>query len=485
MDNRNALTAGLPARRDDEPQDLRDDIVDELADHLACAYRRELLRGADGATALRRVLEKFGDPAVVARRLWLDAMWGKIMTQRTLVVCCVVLAALSLMMALVLWNQAVRAQRMVQQEMAAAEAARREAEAARQQMLDQLTAISKSSSRPQSSGWIPVTFKLTQETHDGPPAVGFHVSLGRGQGGSTKPDAIRRVSDEKGIIDFGVVQPGDWEYRLARDFKPGMQWAATGSFNVTLVDRIERNVLCPRFSSVADVSMPLEGPINWKEQDLAVLAYLEHDGLEFQPGVKWELLSQSGNLLRRPGHFILVGEPEQRVKPLDPLQILMWATDHVSNTRAGTNRGATEAQKEYAFPHIHADVFDTLPEPRGQATAKDWFPGTYRTLQLMIVRPSKSQRKEPGRRTFDVIEAAMDQGKSTIIVGSGMEARVVREGSEISGLWRGINLDSLFPQHQGEFEARNGRPNTWTLRIPDALIKAVREKLKTEEATKK
>ena len=49
MDFRDALSADLPSPRDDEPASLRDDIVDELADHLACSYRRELLRGADAS----------------------------------------------------------------------------------------------------------------------------------------------------------------------------------------------------------------------------------------------------------------------------------------------------------------------------------------------------------------------------------------------------------------------------------------------------
>lgn len=41
------LLAELPPLRDDEPSSLRDDIAAELADHLACAYRRELLTTSD------------------------------------------------------------------------------------------------------------------------------------------------------------------------------------------------------------------------------------------------------------------------------------------------------------------------------------------------------------------------------------------------------------------------------------------------------
>ncbi len=204
MDFRDRLSAGFPAPRDDEPGGLRDDILDELADHLACAYRRELLRGADAATARQRVLERFGDPAALARRLWFDSMKGKIMSQRILVVCCIVLTVISLSLAVAMWNQAVHAQRLV-----AAEADR--AHMLQQQMLDQLRA-SKATSAPRSPDWVHVSFKLTQGTPDGLPAVGIQARLGRGNQGGDNADAIQRESDDKGMIDFGVIQPGDWGF---------------------------------------------------------------------------------------------------------------------------------------------------------------------------------------------------------------------------------------------------------------------------------
>ena len=77
MDFGDAIETDLPAPRDDEPDGLRQDILDELADHLACSFNRELLRGASPAEARRRAIERFGDPAAVARRLWLEAMRGR------------------------------------------------------------------------------------------------------------------------------------------------------------------------------------------------------------------------------------------------------------------------------------------------------------------------------------------------------------------------------------------------------------------------
>lgn len=76
------LLADLPEPRDDEPASLRADIADELADHLQCAFRREVLKDGDTAAAQRRALDRFGDPQQLARRLWWQAMRSQLMKQR-------------------------------------------------------------------------------------------------------------------------------------------------------------------------------------------------------------------------------------------------------------------------------------------------------------------------------------------------------------------------------------------------------------------
>lgn len=78
----NDVVADLPAPLDDEPPSVRQDIADELADHLACAYRRELLKTADERTAQQQVLDRFGNPQRIAYQLWFQALWGRIMLNR-------------------------------------------------------------------------------------------------------------------------------------------------------------------------------------------------------------------------------------------------------------------------------------------------------------------------------------------------------------------------------------------------------------------
>ena len=84
------LSAKLPPPHDEEPPQLRSDILDELKDHLNCATDRERRRlqvngqPADSVTVWQSVIDRFGDPASVARRLWFDAMKGRLMTQRVM-----------------------------------------------------------------------------------------------------------------------------------------------------------------------------------------------------------------------------------------------------------------------------------------------------------------------------------------------------------------------------------------------------------------
>lgn len=100
------LLADLPDPHDDEPPLLRSDIADELADHLQCALRREILKDGNNQSAVQRVLDRFGDPVQLARRLWWQAMWSRVMKQRILTgLQWMVSLAAVILAAVVLWQQ--------------------------------------------------------------------------------------------------------------------------------------------------------------------------------------------------------------------------------------------------------------------------------------------------------------------------------------------------------------------------------------------
>lgn len=198
--------AALPPCRDDEPASLRQDILDELADHLACAYRRELLRtGGDAALSERNVRDHFGNPATVARRLWFDAMKGKLMVQRMLVGVCVLLAAGCVMLGLLLWRT-----------------------------MDRLDAIAV------DPEWNPMTVRCVSGSEEGPAAAGMEVELN--PRGETLGPGATLTTDAAGSVDFGLRRPG--YYRIAFT----TPWGETSNEFVTVQPGrpSETVVVCPK-----------------------------------------------------------------------------------------------------------------------------------------------------------------------------------------------------------------------------------------------
>ncbi len=198
------LTAELPAPRDDEPPELRTRIVKELRDHLQCAYQQELLRAGDETEATRRVLAKFGDPAKLVKKLWFDAMWGKIMSQRALAGICGVMIAACVGLGAITLNVASNATK-------ATQAVLEQSRAANQALLEQGRALqqsltAKADSRPVDPEWVHLKIKLTKDSADGPPADGYLIKLAGGS--ATNKLDLNEKSGRDGRLDCGLVRAG-------------------------------------------------------------------------------------------------------------------------------------------------------------------------------------------------------------------------------------------------------------------------------------
>jgi hypothetical protein len=489
MDFRDTLSADLPAPRDDEPGSLRDDILDELADHLACAYRREVMRGADAQAARQRVLEQFGDPAAVARRLWFDAMKGRIMAQRVLVVSCIILTLISLSLAGIMSIQAVQAQRMAAAAQARMAEEMRRAQEAQLKMLEQLQSGSKGAQGPNSPDWNPVIFSLSEEEGPGPPAVGVRAGLGRGNQGSQKQDAIQRESDENGRIDFGVVQPGDWEFSLSRPCDDGGTWRTTGKLNVLPGNAIEMSITCPSSSpQLVPLTVRIDLTPDLADKGMAVLASLGHTGFTYQPPLHWRL-TDNNNPPGGAGSLSLLGGPgPKRVQELEGSQYYFW-------TFAGVQTPATEAAG-LKPQGIYVDLpgLDLSREPQPLQA----LPGTYRLSGLVVVKPLKEHSTSfHGERGQFVAYAGprLERGQFVAYAGPRLSQHQVyalesapgdnwgSSGSFGGSLGEPVNpLPGLetFWRNAPTFEAKKGETNQWTINLPDAFIRAVRERLKEE-----
>jgi hypothetical protein len=504
MDIRDTLSAELPSPRDDEPAGLRQDIVDELADHLACAYNRELLRGVAAAEARERVLHRFGDPAAVARRLWLDAMKGKIMAQRALIATCLVLTLASLSLAGIMWQQAIHAQREAVRQ--AAEAAYQAAEARRSQeeMLKHLREVSEGIRTSRALDWNPVTFTLTEETAEGPPAVGVSIAFGErvlgnpgagmAQFGGMKPAAEPgwRVTDGSGTTNFGVVHPGDYSFAIIKSWDQG-SLATLGDLTIEPGSQVNKRIVCPK---TPPERVPVRVRWNWPA-DLQKQGLVLYAGFAINPidkdGLSWTLtderLADPAGESSRPPRMRRMGIAD--VRPSAIRYALCGPAASMAEVRASPWPlvwTLLSEQPQKLRIDFRASDLRKIQEP---AETLKWESGSYVLTKLIVLRPSEPDGTKAVRKRFEIVSSGnhpgwWSTGAQAVILDSppaedetegSLGPRIrARTGSVLNSA---MDLPMEFWNKSAKgFEARPDRVNEWTIPLPDELIKAVRERLK-------
>lgn len=191
----------LPTQRPDEPPHLRDDIADELNDHLASAMRRELLKDHDEPAATRRVLARFGNPARIARQLYLAAMKEQLMKDRITIGLMTAIALFCAVTLLLVWNMTRRTDAMQQQFVMAIG-----------NMQSSLAELDR-----YAMEWGSLTIELTDT--NGKPVVGcsFHI-IGQMYGVSKVTRNL--ATDEQGRIVLDAIRTGT-EYDVLMDESDG------------------------------------------------------------------------------------------------------------------------------------------------------------------------------------------------------------------------------------------------------------------------
>ncbi len=100
------ILSDLPAPNSEEPMSLRQDIADELKDHLQCSAHREALSPSDPETVEQRVIARFGNPKRIARQLWFEAMKEKLMMQKVTLALVSLVAVASIAACGLMWAMA-------------------------------------------------------------------------------------------------------------------------------------------------------------------------------------------------------------------------------------------------------------------------------------------------------------------------------------------------------------------------------------------
>ena len=257
MDWPESLSDLFPEPRPDEPARLRQDITDELADHLACALDRQRPLSADDTAAKEAVLARFGNPQTIARRLWFDAMQEKIMSQRITLAFVTLLVVACLSSTGLAWMLYRDGQLLNQ-----------ESRAINQAILARLTTLEAPSDEqpqedaPLSLEWAKLQIRLVQEKKGGQPAAGFTARLGGNPINPAQELQLMEESDEEGLIKFGPVRPGAYWLGVTSPWGHMYMHDGQKSSLVLLPGKTtEIEILCPsRSADASEVAFRIDWP---------------------------------------------------------------------------------------------------------------------------------------------------------------------------------------------------------------------------------
>jgi hypothetical protein len=493
MDYHDTLSALLPQPRDDEPANLRQDIVDELADHLTCAYHRELLRGTASAAAKARTLQRFGDPAAVARRLWFNAMKGKIMWQRILIGTCLVVMVTCLQIVNLI------SQRYSQSATELTLANRRvieyleQARSTSQETMRHLQSMDFASQSRQAMETCHVAFRLTLEMPNGPPAAGFDVRLGRGHGGLNRPDAQSASSDERGEVDFEVGLPGNWEFIISRKITHEISWKTQGTVNLVAGGSVVKPIVCPKLPpETSPVTLRVDWPADLTDKDLCVEAQFVYSGINLDTTAPWKVENQSTSTFYQTRDILCGPGPRQsEILSPDPEAFYLW------RFAEGTSSSAMKGSEGVVAPHaVLADVLshNLQSGPNGL----EFEEGSYRLARLIILRPRPHRSEKFNGERFDLIAHAESVSSLTLPVHqceqypdgmSEMRVKLAVDADQKIGrvllspsYWR--EAEQVGVEARRPYEIKAGGVNLWTIPVPDELTKAIRDRLNLKEPAK-
>jgi hypothetical protein len=514
----------LPAPRDDEPPELRRDIADELADHLACALNREIHRTGDETRARENVLDRFGDPVQIARRLWFDALKEKIMSQRIVVVAAVLLALAGFASTGLTWVIIRQTRTLNEQLLAESRNAAEQSRAANAALLDKLAELADrppaEAAAPKSMEWNPVKIRLVSGETGGPPAVGYSVRMQGYLLDTAKEIRVDRTTGEDGIADFGLVRPGQHHFVVTAPWGESLgvlpltdaaqaqrrgssSYRETGTYNRLTVlpgEAIVHEVVCPVESRApADISMTVDWPDDLREKNLWSICSLQLRPRDIG-GHDWNSSSENEYQL------VLIGPNQELHYVTDPKSDYFQGKSSQTRRSLVQNlfdfRGVSQFGSSGPFGNVsipgliqkRVTINDpasqrpvrvtsnlVLALPPSESSARLMLPaGDYRLKHLGILEaPTEAEDDRLpeypvviGFR-YDVPGRIGDESDGAYIALK--SARMVSRGGP-----PGLQTEEQLPLSGRDiplFSAHANQTNAWKLTLPDVLSEKVREAL--------
>ena len=487
------LAAALPAAREDEPPELRRRIVAELRDHLHAAFQRELLLTADAGQARCNVLARFGDPARLARKLWFEAMWEKIMSQRLMLAAMVVVVLVSVGSMGLTWFVVAQAgqvnQALLEQNRSANEA-----------LLAKLAALNNAGENPgKSMEWNSLKVRLVFEKPGGAPAADVRMALQGHILAAGSATAMARATDGDGIADFGLVRPGQYgvlHFQMPwgesiEGCQPGLGMVlGFGGQSVTVLPGEPQTleIVCPSKPQETEIGIAVDWPNDLASQRLWLVCDLirsprEVGGQTWSPSdedaPQYVVVDPSGQLAN-PDMRFFGDDPGRRSSSIfdGEGQQGIWIEEE-SRSYVGKSKSYVDAPGIYQY---------LKPDSRGKTygynykdvPAHIWLPKTATASRLKLPAGTYSVKHVAIGGDSETAEKSLpDDVLHPVFLG----------GITIDNEDRG-GVQLLYPNEQraeahrrkrgtakteiSRFEAVAGRVNEWRLSLPESLSELLR-----------
>ncbi len=281
---------------------LRQDIADELADHLQSAALRESITHSDPQEVERRVLRRFGNPKKIARQLWFDAMQEKLMMQK-LTLALVTLAAIA---------SATACGVMLTFGMKANEELLKQ----NRQMMEQLTAlVNREPEGPNLMEWVPLSVQLKQQNEKQSPAAGFKIKLYGHAISTSEETMLQEQPDKAGLAKFGLVRPGTYTIALAAPWGQKLRKEIVvkpGAAHTEIVN-------CPAGLPQPEQLKPVvKWPKELKDQDVALIAKVSLSCETTIDENVWTEIKQYYLLIRPDGRLAKYADGIQTLSRFEP-----------------------------------------------------------------------------------------------------------------------------------------------------------------------
>ncbi|HVX13601.1 MAG TPA: hypothetical protein VHC22_20625 [Pirellulales bacterium] len=479
------LARALPRPREDEPRDLRRRILAELRDHLHTAMQRELLLTGDTAQARHNVLARFGDPARIARKLWFDAMWEKIMMQRGMLVALGMLVLVSAASMGLTWRMVVQAGQ-VNRELL------EQSRAMNESILARLQAMGNAAPEAaKSAEWNSLKLQFTWDTADGVPAEGIVVRLQGALFDGGAAAELVRISGQDGVADFGLIRTGQHRLQIETPRGESIDDAISGLLEfdgqlVTILPGAPRtlNIVCPSQPKETEISVA----VDWPEKLAGRPLWLVCDFVEHSRQVGGHQWARSG----RSPQFVVVDPAGKLMNP----EMRRLEDGAPSGSRFFSAIGSLMREEETRLFIAQEKSFVEGPGifrfekpvdgpqwigerasaclpyiwlPRTDAVSRfKWPAGSYSIAHLVVGgEPESRDESLPDEllhpQFLGGIDLTADFGHSSLIYASADQASTVRRKR------REAKSDVY------EFTAVPDRPNEWRISIPSQLVELLTE----------